>query len=405
MTDADLGKRSLVRLQAEHDVSGTEPQKHLGSVNLGGVNRTGEIREGDPEEEQQIQADAHLATCLQMDEERLKEEMELEELEQEMRSNFSLAGFEDFDSWMRWSTAYAKEACKGISVFQNVYQDVEAIKSLDFYKMPDNIGDWYKGEVAELFASELEQIQLISEDPPARFNPLGVRIYDTNPKGPHIIMRCQDILDIVKSNAFRRGDAYTEIYPFASEVMDPYFPYWRFIKAVPEFLNYITSDGFKQEYNDKVSDKSADNVQQPASKMSPFAQAIKNANPNSQVDRVLYKPLFGSEEWSYIWSIEGYGKATSTPKDENGLSRPDLKFLHAHMIIVRRGFKSSVNMRTAERIKNALISKFGQKVTVTYVNSRNQLKYIGKEKLIVGATLIVSNFQASLVCARRSKRV
>lgn len=377
--EVKLGKRVQVE-----DMSEGHPVKILP-----GVGSLPQMREGDPEEEEQIAHDAQVAKALQAQDVSDYED-ELAELDQEMRENFSLAGYEDYDSWVRWAPAYAQEACKGIRIFQNVFQDEEAIKSPDYCKIPAELGTWYKGPFEEMFNAELSKHMQITEDPPAKFNKFGVRVYETNPKGLHIIMRCQDILEVVKTHMERRGNAYTEVHAFDGEILDPYFPYWKYIKAVPEFINYITSEAFKQEYNDKVSGRS--DQQKPSQSphgVSLFAEAVKKANPNSQVDRMIHKPLFGSEEWSYVWSIEGLGKARETKKEgESGFA--DLKFLHAHIIIVRRGFENSVNMRTAERCKNVLIEKFGSKITVVYVNSRNQLKYIGKEKLVVGSTLIVS---------------
>ena len=175
--EVKLGKRVQVE-----DMSEGHPVKILP-----GVGSLPQMREGDPEEEEQIAHDAQVAKALQAQDVSDYED-ELAELDQEMRENFSLAGYEDYDSWVRWAPAYAQEACKGIRIFQNVFQDEEAIKSPDYCKIPAELGTWYKGPFEEMFNAELSKHMQITEDPPAKFNKFGVRVYETNPKGLHFII-------------------------------------------------------------------------------------------------------------------------------------------------------------------------------------------------------------------------
>lgn len=190
-----------------------------------------------------------------------------------------------------------------------------------------------------------------------------------NAKGLHLIIGVAELHSFVKNETSFRGAAFSEILDWEGASTTEW-KRWDYIKAIPDFINYLSSDAFMEKQNSKIQ-KRVDQL--PSNRQDAVSRAVKG--------RRVY-PLFGSKDYQYVWSIEGYKRWRQNPDN--------LRLLHVHILIFKRAMTETINPEKIQYDSELLRNAFGSVLTIRTVYSRNQLAYLAKEKFCFGTTVIVS---------------
>jgi hypothetical protein len=191
-------------------------------------------------------------------------------------------------------------------------------------------------------------------------------------RGYHLIFPAEFVYMTVRKDLVVAGHSESAIYDFDRVKLED-LGTWRYLKAIPLFINYLFSHAFPKSFNDKIDAEIALAIpnEHQRHKGNPLWTAL-----NSR--KVIKMPLFTSLDFATFWSLEGVDKYLATKHK---------KYLHVHLLIFKRT-QTSISDARWHAISKLFVSMFGSNVTVQRMMSKNQFFYLGKEKVVVGTTLI-----------------
>lgn len=197
----------------------------------------------------------------------------------------------------------------------------------------------------------------------------------TNARGYHIMMPAYLIREIARDSTRLAGITETACYEFGNDRYTGEFGNWRYARGVAKFINYLFSYAFQTDYNDIISER----VEKAKSSVKTYSAAAV-----LEKRKIKVKP-FDHKDFFTVWSFEGLDKYLESGTDS---ATRNVSFLHFHIAIIKRD-GGLINDSRFNSVKNMFIDRWGTSVTVCKIFSKNQLFYLGKEKILAGVTSVL----------------
>lgn len=200
-----------------------------------------------------------------------------------------------------------------------------------------------------------------------------------NTVGYSLILGADKILAFARSRPRSTNSVASLVYLFENDHDTDYDKFWRFIKAIPVFIGFLFGDGLVSRMNSAT--RAQMRVIEDSYGGSKVGYEANEAWKSLAKALIKINPVEG---FTCIWSLEGRAKYLATQ---------DLKYLHVHLLLIRPN-GTVIGTPRVLKVIASLVAMFDSlmgkgSVTVAGVRSKNQLFYIGKEKVLVGITFPV----------------
>lgn len=201
-----------------------------------------------------------------------------------------------------------------------------------------------------------------------------------NVRGYTIIIGVTQVLAIARGSTLTNSSIASAVTTFDRDPKEDYKGLWKYIKAFPHFINFISGTQFLREVNSWYENQ-MDLMEAAGVNKGWSLENIRKMPGWSALNKSMFKvPPFS--DCHFIWSLEGVDKYRRTG---------DVKKLHFHLVLLRKDGQSIRNERVTKVIKT-VGDYFNRKlapglVTLGGVRTRNQLAYIGKEKWFAAVSI------------------
>ena len=244
----------------------------------------------------------------------------------------------------------------------------------EFYKIPDPL-------VPHLDKELVEAKKFATEKTP---NTGNVRGYT-------IIIGVAQVLGIARWSTLTNSSIASAVTTFDHDPKEDYIGLWKYIKAFPHFINFISSELFLREINSWFEDQ-MDLIETAGLRKAWSLEQIRKSPAWNALSKSKFRaPPFSDSH--FIWSLEGVDKFRRTG---------DVRKLHFHLVLLRKDGQSIRTERVTKVIKTVgdyFNRKIGNGlVTLGGVRTRNQLAYIGKEKWFAAVSIRYTGDFVEQVC-------
>lgn len=305
--------------------------------------------------------------------------------EEDIEASILGSDYDDIDQF----TAYndPKRSADYYETVTSRYMDSFALASENsaVNEKPDSLGDATQG-LMDVADDEFAAFVKFAETP---------TVSTGNARGYHLIIGAKALLDFGRSRPLTAGSIASCLDFFEHDPSFDYKAVWKYIKAFPYFINYISSVSFVNDINRGFREQ-LDKIYEFHVRQARLDPNLRLAEQQGRLDKIMdqckalpeYKALSQAmfkvnpfAGFHFVWSLEGLDKFIRTQ---------DVKYLHFHLIALRKDGGEIRTERVSKVIKT--VGDYFNKalgagtVSIGGVRSKNQMVYIGKEKVLVGVS-------------------